>query len=156
MRFNTDMTLRGKPLISWIERDKRSNKVRVELDRFCNKSVLSFDPIGFQSFVATLDEYLRTGGLPYEPSATCQSQFDLDRFSLDLSEDQRFSVKFDLGDLTGSCDLIIKSNHTQISFHFKGDQIIRIMEKFKNALDGKQAVVEAEKETIIRSWVSRP
>ena len=149
MRFNAAMTLRGRPIISWIEKDKRSNRINVELDRFGNKSVLSFDSICFQSSVFALSEYLEKGELPYSPSESCQGQSDLDVFSLDLSEDKRFSVRIILDDLRGNCGLIVRSNYTQISVCFSEDQINKIMDKFNNAIKAKEALRKAEREMIL-------
>jgi len=151
MRFNLNLVLRGRPIISWIGRNKKINKVEVELDRFYNRSFIRFDPICFQSSVLALNEYLKKGGLSYEPAESCQSQFDLDSFSLDLSNDKKFSVKFDLADLADSFGLILKSNNSQISLLFNQSQLVQIIEKLKTALDGKEAIVRAEKETVIRS-----
>ena len=149
MRFNLAMTLRGRPIISWIEKDKNSNRINVELDRFGNKSALSFDSICFQSSVLALNEYLEKGELSYSPSEACQSQSDLDKFFLNLSEDKRFSVMFYLDDLPENCGLIIRSGHAQISLCFNSDQIIKIVEKFNNAVKAKEALRKAEKEIIL-------
>jgi len=149
MIFNAAITLRGRPIISWIEKDKRSNRINVELDRFGNKLVLSFDSICFQSSVLALSEYMEKGELSYSPSEACQSQCYLDRFFLDLSKDKRFSVMFYLDDLPENCGLIIRSDHVQISFCFNSDQIIKIVEKFNNAIKAKEALGKAEKEIIL-------
>lgn len=144
------MTLRGRPIISWIEKDKRSNWINVELDRFGNKSVLSFDSICFQSSVVALNEYLEKGEVSYDPHESCRGRVDLDSFLLDLSGDKKFSVRLDLGFVReGCCGLIMRSNYAKIYLYFNGDQIKKIVDKFNNAVKVKEALRKTEKEIIL-------
>jgi len=146
MRFNLDLILRGKPIVSCLGKDEKSNRIYVELDRFGNKSALSFDLICFQSFLEALGEFSGDGEAPYSPSESCRGQVDLGAFFLDLSEDKKFSVRLDLADVRGSCGLIMRSGSVQISFCFREDQIKKIIDKFNHAVKAKEALGEAEKE----------
>lgn len=149
MRFGVDMVLMGKLIISWIEKNKRYNQINVVLDRYGNKSVLTFDSICFESYVKALNEYSEKGQVSFRPSESCQGLTLLDSFFLDLSGDKRFSVRLDLGNVRGDCGLIIRSNYTKISLCFNEDQINKIMEKFKSAINAKRALKRAEEEIII-------
>lgn len=149
------MTFRGQSALSWIEKNEKSHKINIVMDHYGNKSVLSFDSICFDSFVQALNEYAEKGKLSYSCSESCQSQCDLDVFILDLSEDKRFMVRFDLADVHGSCSLIMRSgswsDYAQISVCLNGDQLKKIMAKFNNAVKAREALREAEKEIIVRS-----
>jgi len=149
MRFNIDMTFRGKSALSWIEKNEKSKKVNVVMDRYGNKSILSFDSICFNSFVEALNEYTEKGEVSNSCSESCRGQSDLDVFFLDLSEEKRFSVRFVLGDVRGDCGLIMRSDDTQISVCFHEDQLKKIMDKFDSAVKAKEALARAEKEVII-------
>lgn len=149
MRFNLGLILRGKPVVSLIEKNKKSNRINIELDRFGNKSVLSFDSICFYSFIRDLNEYVEKGKISHRPYESCQGQADLGSFFLDLSKDKKFSVRLDLADVRGSCDLIMRSGSVQISLCFSEDQIKKIIDKFTNAVKVKEALRIAEKEIII-------
>lgn len=151
MRFNVEMTFRGQSPVSWIEKNKKSNRINVELDRYGNKSVLSFDLICFASFVQALNEYKEKGKVSDSCSESCRGQCDLDVFVLNLSEDKRFSVRFVLDDFHGGCALILRSTYAQVSVCLNGDQLKKIMEKFSNAVKAKEAWREAEKGIVVRS-----
>ena len=155
MRFNLGLILRGKPIISLIEKNKKSNRINVELDRYGNKSALSFDSICFESFAEALGVFSGMGEVSYSPSESCRGQVDLGAFFLDLSEDKRFSVRLDLADVRGSCGLIMRSGSVQISLCFSEAQLKKIMDKFDNAVKAKEALARAEKEMIIRSERAR-
>jgi len=151
MRFNLGLILRGKPIVSCLGKDKKSNRIYVELDRFGNKSALSFDSICFQSFLEALGEFSRGGEVSYSPSESCRGQIDLEAFFLDLSEDKKFSVRLDLADVRGSCGLVLRSGSVQISFCFSEDQIKKIIGKFDNAVKAKEALRSAEEKTDLGS-----
>jgi len=151
MRFNLDMTFRGKSALSWIEKNEKSKKANIIMDHYGNKSILSFDAICFDSFVEALNEYKKKGKVSRSCSESCRGQCDLDVFILNLSDDKRFSVRFILDDLHGDCSLILRSNYTQISVCLSGDQIKKIMDKFNNAVKAKQALHKAEEEINLRS-----
>lgn len=150
------MTFRGQSALSWIEKNEKSHKIKIVMDHYGNKSILSFDSICFSSFIKTLNEYKEKGKVSSSCSESCRGQCDLDVFFLDLSNDKRFSVRFVLDDLRGDCGLILRSNHTQISFCFNEDQLKKIMGKFNNAVKAKEALREAEKEITFRSEALRP
>ena len=148
MIFNSSMTLRGKPIITAITKGK-GNRTIIELDRYKNQTFLLFDSCAFEGFLNSLNEYSKTGKLSYSPSENCQSQIDLDVFSLDLRGPGRFSTRLDLGDLIGDVNFILRSGYTLISFHFNQDQLIKIATKLKAALDGQEILTRAQRETII-------
>jgi len=150
MRFNIDMTFRGRSALSSIEKNEKSKKIDVSMDHYGNESVLSFDSICFDSFLQGMKEYAEKGKVSNSCSESCCGQSDLDVFSLNLSEDKRFSVRFELADLRSDCLLILRSNYTQISFCFNGDQLKKIMDKFDNAVKAKEALARAEREVIIK------
>jgi len=151
MRFNLSLICLGKPIVSFIEKNKKSNRINVELDRFGNKSILSFDSICFRSFAEALSEISGMGEVSYSPSESCRGQVDLGAFFLDLSEDKKFSVRLDLADVRGSCGLILRSGSVQISFCFSEDQIKKIIDKFNNAVKAKEALRSAEEKTDLGS-----
>ena len=151
MRFNLGLILMGKPIVSLIEKNKKSNRINIELDRFGNKSVLSFDSICFESLVEALGVFSGMGEMSCSPSESCRSQIDLGAFFLDLSEDKKFSVRLDLADVRGSCGLILRSGSVQISFCFSEDQIKKIIDKFNNAVKAKEALRSAEEKTDLGS-----
>ena len=150
MRFNVEMTFRGKSALSLIEKNKTSTMVNIIMDHYGNKSVLSFDLICFDSFVEALGEYKEKGEVSHCCSESCCGQCDLDVFFLDLSQDKRFSVRFVLGDVHGNCGLILRSNYTQISFCFNEAQLKKLMDKFNNAVKSKEALRKAEEEINLR------
>ena len=145
MRFNLGLILRGKPIISAVEKNKRFNRINLELDRFGNKSSLSFDSICLTSFIEAVAEYSEKGQVSYAPSEGCQGQVDLDFFSLDLSND-RFFVRLGLADVRGGCSLVLQSGSVRISLCFSEAQIEKIIDKFNNVVNLKEALGEAEKE----------
>jgi len=149
MKFHTNLTLRGKQALSWIEKDEKSNRINIKLDPYGNKSAISFDSICFNSFSQAMNEYREKGKVTHNPSESCQGQFDLEALFLDLSKDKRFSARLDLGNGQGNCVLTMKPDHAQISICFNENQLIKIMDKFKNAINGKEALRESEKEIII-------
>ena len=155
MRFNIDMTFRGKSALSLIEKNKTSPMVNIIMDNYGNKSVLSFDSICFDSFVEALNEYKKKGKVSHSCSESCYGQCDLDVFVLNLSEDKRFMVRFDLADVHGSCSLIMRSgswsDYTQISVCLSEDQLKKIIGKFNNAVKAREALREAEKEISLRA-----
>ncbi|MBA7520836.1 hypothetical protein ES705_12935 [subsurface metagenome] len=144
------MTLRGRPIISWIEKDKNSNRINVAIDQYGNRSILSFDRICFKSFVQALDEYSEKGKISQRASESCQGQVSLESFLFDLSGDKNFSVNFDLGDVRSeNCFVKIKSDHAGLFLFFNEDQMRKIMFKFKRAVDVKEALKEAEEKMTI-------
>ena len=153
MIFNMAMTLRGKPLISSIIKDKK-NQVIVELDRFKNQSYLTFDSIAFEDFARIINEFLEKGKIPYEASESCQGQADLDGFSFDLTGNKRFrtSLKLDIQEV--NCSLILTSGYTNLIFKFNENQLAKIIGKFQKVLKAREALREAEKEIII--WDENP
>lgn len=151
MRFNLGLILMGKPIVSLIEKSKKSNRINIELDRFGNKSVLSFDSICFQSFFEAMGVFSGVGEVSCSPSESCRGQVDLGAFFLDLSEDKKFSVRLDLADVRGNCSLIMRSGSTQISLCFREDQIKKIIGKFNNAVKAKEALRSAEEKTDLGS-----
>lgn len=153
MIFNMAMTLRGKPVISSIIKDKK-NRIIVEFDRFKNQSYLAFDLIAFEDFTRILNEFLEKGEIPYEASESCQAQADLDSFSFDLTGNKRFRTSLKLDVQNASCSLILTSDYTDLIFKFSEDQLAKIVGKFQKALEAREALGQAEKEIII--WAENP
>jgi len=148
MIFKATMALRGQEIISSIEKDK--GFCRVELDRFKNRTLLLFDSIAFDSFVQALNEYREKGKVSFSPSESCRGQADLESILLDLSEDQNFSINFDLGDARrGICFFKIRSDHAGVFLCFNEDQMNKIILKFKAAAAVKDNLREAEERTPI-------
>jgi len=150
MKFNAAMTLRGKPIISWIEKDKSSNRINVAIDQYGNRLILSFDRICFKYFVQALDEYSEKGKISQGASESCHAQASLESFLLDLSGDKNFSATFDLGDVRSeNCFVKIRSDHAGLFLYFNEDQMRKIMDKFNNAIKAKEALRKTEKEIIL-------
>ena len=151
MIFNSKMTFRGQEIISSIEKDKRFNRINIELDRFGNKSILSFDRICFNSFVKALNEYLEKGEISHSPSESCQSQARLESFLIDLSGEKNFSVIFDLGDVRRkNCLFKMRSDHAGVFICLGEDQLNKIMFKFQKAVQVFSSLKEAEEEAIVQ------
>ena len=151
MIFNTKMTFRGQEIISSIEKDKRFNRINIEVDRFKNRSILSFDRICFNSFVKALNEFLEKGEISQGSSESCRGQVELESFLLDLSGEKNFSVSFDLGDVRrGNCFFKMRADHAGAFLCFNEDQLKEIISKFQRAAGAFSNRKEAEKETIIR------
>jgi len=150
MRFNAAMTLRGKPIISWIEKDKRSNRINIAIDQYGNRSILSFDRICFKSFVNALVEYSEKGEISQGAYESCRGQASLESLLLDLSGDKNFFVNFDLGDVRSeNCFVKIRSDHAGLFLCFNEGQMTKIMDKFNNAIKAKEALRKTEKEIIL-------
>ncbi len=144
------MTLRGRPIISWIKKDKTSNRINIAIDHYGNRSILSFDRICFKSFVEALDEYSEKGEISQRASESCHGQVNLKSFLLNLSGDKNFSATFDLGDVRSeNCFVKMRSDHAGIFLFFNEDQMRKIMFKFKKAVEVKEALKEAEEKTTI-------
>ena len=151
MIFNSNMIFRGQEVVSSIEKDKRFNRINIELDRFGNKSILSFDRICFNSFIKALNEFLEKGEISQRSSESCHGQASLESILLDLSGEKNFSVSFDLGDTRREiCFLKMRSDHTGIFLGFSEDQLDKVMSKFQKATKVFSNLREAEKETIVR------
>ena len=144
------MTLRGRPIISWIEKDKGSNRINVAIDHYGNRLTLSFDRISFHSFVNALVEYSEKGEISQRASESCHGQASLESFLFDLSGDKNFSAILDLGDVRSeNCFFKMRSDHAGIFLFFNEDQMRKIMFKFKKAVEVKEALKEAEEKTTI-------
>jgi len=151
MIFKTSIIFRGWQPVSSIEKDRRSNRINIEMDRFKNRSVFSFDKIAFNSFVEALVEYKEKGEVSHRPSESCEVQTALESILLDLIRERNFSINFDLGDLRRDvCFFKIKADHAGIFIGFNRDQLNKIIFKFQEAAQAFSNLKEAEKETIIR------
>lgn len=153
MKFNMAMTLRGKPVISSITKDKKS-RIILEFDRFKNQSYLTFDPIAFEDFARVLNEFLEKGEIPHEASESCQAQADLDRFSFDLTGNKRFRTSLKLDVQNANCSLKLTYDYADLIFKFSEDQLGKIVGKFQKVIQGFSSLREAEREIIV--WDENP